>query len=144
MAGCRPARPGDQPRRLPAHAVLRHRRGCHQGDARGTGLAIAEFERASPAPTWSGHHPQGADGSHCAAPTTRGGQRGPGASTGCGEAATGKWPPAALPEPPRTRDRGAAIDRLVVLIEGGLKKLQLLRLVQGISLVLLVIVGAWR
>ena len=116
-----------------------------QGDARGIEQAIAEFETRFTSPDLTRTIPQGADGSlrraYDAVGSVWRGRFHPAVEKAATEVAAGQ--PGGGRLSAETAEIVTAINRLVVLIEQGLEdKLQLLRLVQGISLVLLVIVGA--
>lgn len=114
-----------------------------QADPQGVARSIADFELRYRSPDLVRVIPSGADD-----PMRR-------AYEAVGALWSGHFRPAALAvnsarsqaeRPPLTAETNemvARIDRLVVLVEQGLEdKLQLLRLVQGISLILLVVVGA--
>lgn len=116
-----------------------------QDDAPGTGLAIAAFEQRYASPDLLRALPQHPDDATRRAYDTVGSlwaERFRPAARAA-EAALAAGRPAGPPPTAEITRIVEAIDRLVVLIEVGLEdKLQLLRLVQGISLVLLAIVGA--
>jgi two-component system nitrate/nitrite sensor histidine kinase NarX len=116
-----------------------------QGDARGIDEAIAEFETRFTSPDLTRTIPHGADESlrraYDAVGSVWRGRFHPAVLKAATEVAAGQ--PGGGRLSAETAEIVTAINQLVVLIEHGLEdKLQLLRLVQGISLVLLVIVGA--